>query len=132
MRGLGPGLVTGAADDDPSGIAAYSQPGAQFGFALNWTMLLGYPLIAAVQEIGARIARTTGGIAANIREHCPVWLLQPIGVVLVVANTINVDLDAMVDAAVPTGAAGYFSMGLIPAYAVVTWLSPVMRGRRPI
>jgi len=102
LQQFGPGLVTGAADDDPSGIATYSQAGAQFGFALNWTMLVTYPLMAAVQEISARVGRTTGkGIAGNIREHYPNWLLQSIVVLLLVANTINIgaDLGAMADAA---------------------------------
>src|SRR6266581_4707477 len=67
---LGPGLVTGASDDDPSGIATYSQVGAQFGFALLWTMLLTYPLMAGIQEISAWIGRVTGvGLAGNIRRH---------------------------------------------------------------
>jgi Mn2+/Fe2+ NRAMP family transporter len=70
FRALGPGLITGAADDDPSGIATYSQAGAQFGFAITWTLLFTYPLMAVIQEISARIGRTTGkGIAANIRQH---------------------------------------------------------------
>src|SRR5690242_21792275 len=70
FRALGPGLITGAADDDPSGIATYSQAGAQFGFAITWTLLFTYPLMAAIQEISARIGRTTGkGIAANIRSE---------------------------------------------------------------
>jgi hypothetical protein len=70
LRALGPGLITGAADDDPSGIATYSQAGAQFGFSITWTLLLTYPLMAAIQEISARIGRTTGmGLAANLRQH---------------------------------------------------------------
>jgi Mn2+/Fe2+ NRAMP family transporter len=74
---LGPGLITGALDDDPSGIATYSQVGAQFGFCISWTMLFSYPLIVAIQEISGRIGRTTGrGIAGNIRRHYPAWLLQ--------------------------------------------------------
>ena len=60
FRALGPGLITGAADDDPSGIATYSQAGAQFGFAITWTLLFTYPLMAVIQEISARIGRTTG------------------------------------------------------------------------
>src|SRR5947207_13428273 len=73
---LGPGLVTGASDDDPSGIATYSQVGAQFGYALLWTMLFTYPLMAAIQEISARIGRVTGrGIAANRRRHFPRTIL---------------------------------------------------------
>ena len=80
---LGPGLVTGAADDDPSGIGTYSQAGAQLGFGIGWTMLLTYPLMAAIQEISARIGRTTGhGIAGNLRKHYPNWLLQVIVLLL--------------------------------------------------
>jgi len=98
---LGPGLITGAADDDPSGIATYSQAGAQFGFGITWTMLFSYPLMAAVQEISARIGRTTGrGIAGNLRRHYPGWLLPGLVGLLFVANTINIgaDLGAMGDA----------------------------------
>jgi hypothetical protein len=72
---LGPGLITGASDDDPSGIATYSQAGAQFGYALTWTMLFTYPLMTAAQIVSARMGRTTGrGIAGNLRQHCPPWL----------------------------------------------------------
>src|SRR4030088_2912567 len=101
LRALGPGLITGASDDDPSGIAAYSQAGVQFGFAISWTMLFSYPLMAAIQQISAQIGRTTGkGIAGNIRQHYPNWLLQAIVGLLLVANTINIgaDLGAMGDA----------------------------------
>jgi Mn2+/Fe2+ NRAMP family transporter len=98
---LGPGLITGASDDDPSGIATYSQAGAQFGFSVTWTLLFSYPLMAAIQEISGRIGRTTGkGIAANIRIHYSNWILQAIVALLLVANTINIgaDLGAMGDA----------------------------------
>lgn len=72
LRMLGPGLITGASDDDPSGIATYSQVGAQFGYGMLWTMLFSYPLMAATQEISARIGRVTGlGIAGNIRKRGP-------------------------------------------------------------
>jgi len=101
MRVLGPGLITGASDDDPSGIATYSQAGAQFGFAISWTMLFSYPLMVAIQQISARIGRTTGkGIAGNLRQHYPNWLLQGVVALLLVANTINIgaDLGAMADA----------------------------------
>jgi NRAMP (natural resistance-associated macrophage protein)-like metal ion transporter len=101
LKVLGPGLITGASDDDPSGIATYSQAGAQFGYALAWTMLWSYPLMTAVQMISARIGRTTGhGIAGNLRLHYPNWLLQSIVLLLLVANTINLgaDLGAMADA----------------------------------
>jgi NRAMP (natural resistance-associated macrophage protein)-like metal ion transporter len=95
---LGPGLITGASDDDPSGIATYSQVGAQFGYGLAWTLLLSYPLMCAIQEISARIGRVTGaGIAGNLRKHYPAWLLNAIVALLIVANTINIgaDLGAM-------------------------------------
>jgi Mn2+/Fe2+ NRAMP family transporter len=97
---LGPGLVTGASDDDPSGIATYSQAGALFGFGISWIMVLTYPLMAAIQEISARIGRTTGrGIAGNIARGYPAWLLNIIVALLFVANTINIgaDLGAMGD-----------------------------------
>jgi NRAMP (natural resistance-associated macrophage protein)-like metal ion transporter len=97
---LGPGLITGASDDDPSGIATYSQAGAQLGFSISWTMLLTYPLMVAIQQISAQIGRTTGrGIAGNIRAHYPNWLLQSIVALVFVANTINIgaDLGAMAD-----------------------------------
>ena len=99
---LGPGLITGASDDDPSGIGTYSQAGAQLGFSMGWTMLLTFPLMAAIQEISARIGRTTGhGIAGNLRRHYPNWLLQIIILPLFLANTINIgaDLSGMADAA---------------------------------
>jgi NRAMP (natural resistance-associated macrophage protein)-like metal ion transporter len=98
---LGPGLITGAADDDPSGIGTYSQAGAQLGFGISWSMLLAYPLMVAIQEISALVGRTTGeGIAGNIRRHYPARLLHVIVLLLFVANAINIgaDLAAMADA----------------------------------
>jgi len=98
LRRLGPGLVTGAADDDPSGIATYSQVGAQFGTGLAWTMLFSYPLMSVIQEISARIGAVTGyGIAQNLRRHYSPWLLRSAVVLLLVANVINLgaDLGAM-------------------------------------
>jgi NRAMP (natural resistance-associated macrophage protein)-like metal ion transporter len=95
---LGPGLITGASDDDPSGIATYSQAGAQFGYAMCWVMLFCFPLMAAIQEISARMGRVTGrGIAGNIRAHYPPWLLRGIVGLLLAANIINLgaDLGAM-------------------------------------
>src|SRR5216684_813112 len=88
---FGPGLITGAADDDPSGIATYSQAGAQFGFQLGWTLVLTYPLMVVIQAISARIGRTTGkGIAGNLREHYPNWLVLTMVSLLFVANTLNI------------------------------------------
>jgi NRAMP (natural resistance-associated macrophage protein)-like metal ion transporter len=101
LKLLGPGLITGASDDDPSGIGTYSQAGAQLGFGIGWTILATFPLMAAIQEISARIGRTTGhGIAGNLCRHSPNWLLYTIVALLLVANIINIgaDLSAMGDA----------------------------------
>lgn len=98
---IGPGLITGASDDDPSGIATYSQAGARFGFGMCWTLVATYPLMSAVQMISARIGRTTGhGIAGNIARCYPRWVLTVMVMLLVTANTINIgaDLGAMADA----------------------------------
>ncbi len=95
---LGPGLITGASDDDPSGIATYSQAGAQFGYGLTWTLLFSYPLMVAIQQISARIGRVTGiGLAGNLRQHFPAWSLYGAVLLLLVANIINIgaDLGAM-------------------------------------
>ena len=94
LRRLGPGLITGAADDDPSGIATYSQVGAQFGMAMLWTMLFSFPLMAAMQEICARLGRITGaGIAANLRKHYPKPLLFGAVSLLCAANIFNLGAD---------------------------------------
>jgi NRAMP (natural resistance-associated macrophage protein)-like metal ion transporter len=98
VRAMGPGLITGAADDDPSGIATYSQVGAQFGTGMGWVMLFSYPLMSAIQVISARIGCVTGeGIAANLRRHYPPWLLRGAVAILLVANIANLgaDLGAM-------------------------------------
>jgi len=94
LRQLGPGLITGAADDDPSGIATYSQAGAQFGYQLGWTVVLTYPLMVGIQMVSARMGRVTGhGLASNIRTHFPRVVLYAIVAMLVAANTINVAAD---------------------------------------
>ena len=112
-RVVGPGLITGASDDDPSGIATYSQVGAQFGFGLSWTMVLTFPLMSAVQMISARIGRVTGhGLAGNLVRNYPAWLANVLVALLLIANVINIgaNLGAMADAtALVTGlpAAGF-------------------------
>ncbi|WP_296742693.1 NRAMP family divalent metal transporter [Mesorhizobium sp.] len=101
LRTIGPGFITGASDDDPSGIGTYSQAGAQLGFNIGWSMVLAFPLMAAIQEISARIGRTTGkGISGNLSRHYPASLLYFIVLLLFVANVINIgaDLSAMADA----------------------------------
>src|ERR1700761_1592469 len=98
MQIMGPGLITGASDDDPSGIATYSQAGAQYSYALGWTLFFSWPLMCAIQEISARIGRVTGrGIAGNLKQHYPAALVYGLVLVLLVANTINLgaDLGAM-------------------------------------
>ena len=97
---LGPGLITGAADDDPSGIAAYSQGGAQFGYSLLWTLFFTYPLMVGIQVVSARIGRVSGyGLAGNIRRHYSPAILYSLVSLLLIANTINIgaDLVAMAD-----------------------------------
>ena len=101
LRQLGPGLITGAADDDPSGIATYSQAGAQFGFAMLWTVVLTLPLMVAIQIVSARIGYVTRqGLAANIKTVFPRWVLLSTVGMLLVANTLNVaaDIAAMAEA----------------------------------
>ena len=124
LERLGPGLITGVADDDPSGIATYSQAGAQFGFGLLWTMPLAYPLMSSVQMLCARLGRITGeGLAANIKRRFPRPVLLTAVVLLLIANTLNIaaDLAAMGEATalivpVPRQAAtlafGLLSLGL--------------------
>ena len=101
LNSLGPGLITGASDDDPSGIGTYSQAGAQLGYSIGWTMLMTYPLMTGIQEISARLGRVTGhGLAGNVCRHYPASVLNVLITLLFVANTINIgaDLGAMADA----------------------------------
>src|SRR2546423_5549528 len=94
VKALGPGLITGAADDDPSGIATYSQAGAQFGFNMLWTVVLTYPFMVGIQLVSARIGRVTGkGLAANIRRTYSPALLYAIVLLLLAANVINIAAD---------------------------------------
>src|ERR1700678_1499002 len=102
LKQFGPGIITGAADDDPSGIATYSQGGAQFGFNLLWTLLLTFPLMVAIQMVSALIGRVTGhGLARNMGDVMPKWLVGGLVALLFIANTINLgaDLAAMGEAA---------------------------------
>ncbi len=130
---LGPGLITGASDDDPSGIATYSQAGAQFGLGLGWTLLLSWPLMCAIQEVSARIGRVTGrGIAGNLKRHYPAVVVYALVALLVVANVINLgaDLGAMGAAlklALGNGdpAAGGPALLYVAAFAVITVLLEV-------
>ncbi len=113
---LGPGLITGAADDDPSGIATYSQVGAEFGFAMLWTMLFSFPLMAAIQEICARLGRITGvGIAGNLRNIYPRYISYSVVFLLCVANLFNLgaDISAMASATqlVMHGSATVYALG---------------------
>jgi NRAMP (natural resistance-associated macrophage protein)-like metal ion transporter len=117
LKSLGPGLITGAADDDPSGIATYSQAGAQFGFNTLWTLVLTYPFMVGIQLVSARIGRVTGlGLAANIRRTYSPWLLYVIVALLLVANVINIaaDIAAMGEAmrlVTGMGSAHLYSLG---------------------
>jgi hypothetical protein len=94
MRQIGPGIVTGAADDDPSGIATYTQAGAQFGTSVLWTVFLSIPCMVAIQLVSARIGRQSGkGIVANLRAHLPRAVVLLLVGLLLVANTINIAAD---------------------------------------
>jgi NRAMP (natural resistance-associated macrophage protein)-like metal ion transporter len=121
---LGPGLTTGAADDDPSGIATYSQAGAQYGLQLLWLALFSFPLMAAIQEMCARIGLVTGrGLAANIKEHYSPWILYSCATLLFAANTFNLgaDLGAMAKATQLLAPAASFAL-LVMGFALVSLL----------
>lgn len=137
LRQLGPGLITGAADDDPSGIATYSQAGAQFGYSMLWTVVFTLPLMAAIQIVSARIGFVTRrGLAANIKTSFPRWVLLSVVGMLLVANTLNIaaDIAAMAEALrllvggwvhVYAVAFGLLSVGLqvfVPYQTYVRWL----------
>jgi Mn2+/Fe2+ NRAMP family transporter len=126
LRHVGPGVVTGAADDDPSGIATYTQAGAQFGTGVLWTVFLTIPFMIAIQLVSARIGRQSGrGIAANLRLHAPRGFLFTIVGLLLVANTINIaaDIAAMGEALqlVVGGGAHFYAVG----FGIVTLLLQV-------
>jgi NRAMP (natural resistance-associated macrophage protein)-like metal ion transporter len=123
LKSLGPGIITGAADDDPSGIATYSVAGAQLGTRLLWTALITWPLMAAVQMMCARIGKVTGrGLAGNLKRKFPKWLLLLGVIALLIANTINIaaDLAGMADAA--SMLSGINSHWFVAAFALlISW-----------
>lgn len=117
---FGPGVVTGAADDDPSGIATYSQAGAQFGYGLLWTMVLTYPLMCAVQLVSARIGRVTGaGLAKNLANSFPKGVVGVLIAVLVIANMINIGADLAAMAAATELVAGGQTHILVVVFASI-------------
>jgi NRAMP (natural resistance-associated macrophage protein)-like metal ion transporter len=117
---LGPGLITGAADDDPSGISTYSVTGAAFGYAQLWTALFSFPLMTAVQMMCARLGMVTGqGLAGVLRKHCPRWVLWGACALLVTANTVNIGADLGGMANVTEMVTGISSVFFTPVYALV-------------
>ncbi len=129
---VGPGLVTGVADDDPSGIATYSQAGAQFGFNLLWTMPVSYPLMAAVQSLCGRIGRVTGqGLASNIKRAFPAWVLYGTVWLLLLANTFNIAADVAtmgdVTALMVGGSRHLWTIGLVMASLLLQIVIPYHR-----
>ena len=129
LKSLGPGIITGAADDDPSGIATYSVAGAQLGTKLLWTALLTWPMMAAVQIMCARIGQVTGkGLAGNLKQRFPRWLLLVFVFALLIANTINIaaDLAGMADAA--SMLSGINSHWFVSAFALlISWATIRLR-----
>ncbi|MGI8419939.1 MAG: Nramp family divalent metal transporter, partial [Candidatus Levyibacteriota bacterium] len=133
---LGPGLVTGAADDDPSGIATYSQTGAQYGYQLLWLAWFTLPLMSVVQEMCARIGLTTGrGLAGNIRINYPRWVLYLCAILLFVANTLNIgaDIGAMADASrllIPQFSFGFLAFAFMAFMLLIQIFTPYERYAR--
>jgi Mn2+/Fe2+ NRAMP family transporter len=120
---LGPGLITGAADDDPSGIATYSQAGAQFGLNMLWTMPLAYPLMSAIQSMCAQIGRVTGrGLAANIKVAFPPIVLKAVVLLLLIANTLNIAADVAAMGEVAELVSGLDRHLMTAAFVVLTLL----------
>jgi NRAMP (natural resistance-associated macrophage protein)-like metal ion transporter len=132
LKSLGPGVITGAADDDPSGIATYSVAGAQLGTKLLWTALLTWPLMAAVQIMCARIGMVTGrGLAGNLKQRFPGWLLRVFVGALLIANTINIaaDLAGMADAAQMLGGINSHFFVVVFAF-LISWATIRLRYRQ--
>ena len=118
---LGPGLVTGAADDDPSGIATYSQAGARFGFGMLWTVVLTYPFMAVFQLICAEIARVSGhGLAGNMRRSFPASVARSVVVLLLIANTLNIAADIAAMGAAAALVTGFAPRGFIIGFAILS------------
>ena len=126
LKALGPGLIAGASDDDPSGIATYSQAGAQFGFDLGWTLVFSWPLMCAIQEISARIGCVTGrGIAGNLKRHYPAVLVHLVIGLVVVANVVNLGADLGAMAAALALLIGGSKLVLIIGFGVVTVIAEI-------
>src|SRR5579871_1928827 len=124
---IGPGLITGVADDDPSGIATYSQAGAQFGLNMLWTMPVAYPLMAAIQIICAQIGRTTGkGLAANIKAAFPPIVLKTVVLLLLIANTLNIAADVAAMGEVAELVSGVDRHLMTAALVIVTLLLQIL------
>jgi hypothetical protein len=121
-----PGLITGASDDDPSGIATYSQAGAQFGYSLGWTLLLTYPLMCAIQMISAQVGRVTGkGLAGNMRRHYPALVIYPLIALLLIANAMNIRAHHRAMAAALRLLVVGPQLAFVAAFAIVTVLLEV-------
>ena len=129
---VGPGLITGVADDDPSGLATYSQAGAQFGLDMLWTMPVAFPLMAAIQSMCARIGRVTGkGLAANIKGAFPPIVVQGVVLLLLIANTLNIAADVAAMGEVAELVSGFDRHLLTVIFALGTLLLQVfVYGRR--
>ncbi len=126
LQVMGPGLITGASDDDPSGIATYSQAGAQYGFNLGWVLLFALPLMCVIQEISAHIGRVTGrGLAGVIKQHYPRPVLFALVILLLVANTINIGADLGAMAASLKLLVGGPSLAYVVGFGVITVLLEV-------
>ena len=121
LKTLGPGLITGAADDDPSGIATYSQAGAQFGLNMLWTVVLTYPLMVAIQSISARIGRVTGhGLSTNLAQVFPRWLVMGLVALLFIGNAINIGADLAAMGAAARLVTGWNEHVLTIGFAIVS------------
>src|SRR5690349_8784157 len=122
---LGPGLITGASDDDPSGIATYSQAGAKFGFTTLWTALITFPLMAAIQEMCARIGLvTSAGLTTTLKSYYPKWLLYTMMIFSIPAIVLNIGADiagmsAVANMLIPSGKPIIFSIAFT---LVLVWL----------